>query len=134
LNKNHLHTTPFQITAADRRPWSAPSLGVKFKRNEKMSDLSQHINIGKDTESKLNLVGIRSYSELVALGAEQAFIRLQVIDPGACLSLLYGLQGSIDDVPWHKLPEDKKMALKSFYKLAKKNQNLHLTTAKTDPS
>jgi len=81
-----------------------------------MSDLSTHINIGKDTEAKLLQVGIMSFADLASMGAELAFIKLRTIDPRACLSLLYGLEGSIEDVPWHKLPEERKSALKCFYK------------------
>ena len=56
-------------------------------------DLSKQANIGKDTEAKLIQVGIDSFEKLTAIGTEQAFIRLQTIDPGACLCLLYGLDG-----------------------------------------
>lgn len=84
------------------------------------SDLSNRINIGKDTESKLIQVGIDSYEKLASIGSEGAFIRLQTIDPGACLSLLYGLEGAIEGVKWNKLPLDKKQALQQFYKMTKK--------------
>lgn len=84
------------------------------------SDLSNQINIGKDTEAKLIQVGIDSYEKLVAIGSEGAFIRLQTIDPGACLSLLYGLEGAIEGVKWNNLSADKKQALQQFYKMTKK--------------
>ena len=84
------------------------------------SDLSNQINIGKDTEAKLIQVGIDSYEKLVTIGSEGAFIRLQTIDPGACLSLLYGLEGAIEGVKWNKLSADKKQALQQFYKMTKK--------------
>jgi len=84
------------------------------------SDLSNQINIGKDTESKLMQVGIDSYEKLASIGSEGAFIRLQTIDPGACLSLLYGLEGAIEGVKWNKLRSDKKQALQQFYKMTKK--------------
>ena len=84
------------------------------------SDLSNQINIGKDTESKLKQVGIDSYEKLSSIGSEGAFIRLQTIDPGACLSLLYGLEGAIEGVKWNKLSSDKKQALQQFYKMSKK--------------
>jgi len=84
------------------------------------SDLSNQINIGKDTEAKLIQVGIDSYEKLVTIGSEGAFIRLQTIDPGACLSLLYGLEGAIEGVKWNKLSSDKKQALQQFYKMTKK--------------
>ena len=84
------------------------------------SDLSNQINIGKDTEAKLIQVGIDSYEKLVTIGSEGAFIRLQTIDPGACLSLLYGLEGAIEGVKWNNLSADKKQTLQQFYKMTKK--------------
>lgn len=87
-----------------------------------LSKLSDHINIGKDTETKLIQVGIGSYEDLVSLGSEVAFIRLQTIDPGACLSLLYGLEGAIEGTKWHELSSEKKMLLQEFYKRTKKSK------------
>jgi DNA transformation protein and related proteins len=84
------------------------------------SDLRTHINIGKDTESKLIQVGIDSFDKLKSLGSEQAFIRLQTLDPGACLDLLYGLEGAIQGIKWNELPKAKKMALREFHKLMQK--------------
>ncbi len=85
-----------------------------------MTDLSTCINIGKDTETKLKQVGIDSYEKLVSIGSEGAFIRLQTLDPGACLSLLYGLDGAIDGTKWNKLSPERKMELQQFYKMAKR--------------
>jgi DNA transformation protein len=84
------------------------------------SNLSNHINIGKDTEAKLIQVGIDSFEKLKSLGSEQAFIRLQTIDPGACLNLLYGLDGAIDGTQWNKLSAERKHALQQFYNRVKK--------------
>jgi DNA transformation protein len=67
------------------------------------SDLSKQINMGKDTESKLIQVGIETFDQLVSVGTEQAFIRLQTIDPGACINFLYGLDGAIQGIKWNKL-------------------------------
>lgn len=83
------------------------------------SDLSHHINIGKDTETKLIQVGIDSYEKLVSIGSEGAFIQLQTIDPGACLSLLYGLEGAIEGTRWNELSSEKKLSLKEFHKRTK---------------
>lgn len=83
------------------------------------SDLSKRINIGKDTEAKLIQVGIDTFEKLESIGTEQAFIRLRTIDPGACLSLLYGLEGAITGIKWNKLPGEKKQALQQFYKMVK---------------
>jgi len=84
------------------------------------SDLSNCINIGKDTETKLIQAGIDSFDKLVSIGSEGAFIRLQTIDPGACLCLLYGLDGAIKGIKWNKLPPERKQALQQFYKMTKK--------------
>ena len=84
------------------------------------SDLKSHINIGKDTESKLIQVGIDSFAKLESIGSEQAFIRLQTLDPGACLDLLYGLEGAIQGIKWHELPAEKKQLLQQFHKMSQK--------------
>lgn len=89
------------------------------------SDLAGVINIGKDTENKLIQVGIDSKAKLIEVGSEQAFIRLQTIDPGACLSLLYGLDGAVNEIKWNKLSSERKQALQEFYKMVK-SQNTTL--------
>jgi DNA transformation protein len=83
-------------------------------------DLSGLINIGKDTEAKLKQVGIDSAAKLKETGSEGAFIRLQTIDPGACLNLLYGLDGAISGTKWNKLSPERKRALQEFYNMVKK--------------
>jgi DNA transformation protein len=82
--------------------------------------LSGRINIGKDTETKLIKAGIDSFEKLEALGSEQAFLRLQAFDPGACLNLLYGLEGAISGVKWNELAPEKKKALLEFHKMSQK--------------
>ncbi len=83
-------------------------------------DLSEHTNIGKDTEVKLIQVGIDSFEKLKSIGSEQAFIRLQTIDPGACINLLYGLEGSLNDTKWNKLSPGRKAELLQFFQMVKK--------------
>ena len=84
------------------------------------SDLNLQPNIGKDTENKLIQVGISSIAELVAAGTEQAFLRLQTIDPGACIQLLYGIEGAIEGIQANKLSHDKKQELREFHRMVKK--------------
>jgi DNA transformation protein len=84
------------------------------------SDLINQINIGKDTESKLIHVGIDSFAKLKEIGSEQAFLRLQTLDPGACLDLLYGLEGAIQGIKWNELSKEKKQTLHQFHNIAKK--------------
>lgn len=85
-----------------------------------VSDLSAHVNIGKETESRLREVGIENFKCLERIGSEQAFLRLQTIDPGACLNLLYALEGAIQGVRSKDLSHEKKQALQQFYKRVKK--------------
>ncbi|MBN1182054.1 MAG: TfoX/Sxy family protein [Bacteroidales bacterium] len=78
------------------------------------------INIGKDTQAKLKQVGIDTFEQLKEVGSEGAFIKLQTLDPGACLSLLYGLDGAISGTKWNKLSAERKLELQEFYKMVKK--------------
>lgn len=80
------------------------------------SNLSKRINIGKDTEKKLIQVGINSFEELEALGTEQVFMRLQALDSGACVCLLYSIDGAISDIKWNKLSPERKLELQEFHK------------------
>ena len=84
------------------------------------TDLSLQPNIGKDTEAKLIQVGIQNYAELETVGTEQAFLRLQTLDPGACIHLLYGLEGAIEGIPATKLSAEKKQQLREFHRMANK--------------
>ncbi len=81
-----------------------------------MTDLTDRINIGKDTAAKLIKVGINSIDELTALGTEQAFIRLQALDAGACMCLLYSIDGAISNTKWNQIPSERKQKLKAFHK------------------
>jgi len=84
-----------------------------------MSDLSKQVNIGKELETKLIKVGISSFEELKRTGAEKAFLKIQKIDSGACLSLLNAIEGAILGLRWHNLPTERKQELIQFFK---KNQ------------
>lgn len=81
-------------------------------------NLANVVNIGSYTEEKLIQVGIDSIEKLIASGSEKAFLKIKTIDPGACLSLLYGLEGAILGVKWHEIPADRKQELKQFFNLA----------------
>jgi DNA transformation protein len=91
-----------------------------MKNTLKTTTLTGRINIGKDTETKLVEAGIDSFEKLEAMGSEQAFLRLQAIDPGACVNLLYGLEGAIEGIKWHDLSPEKKKSLLQFHKMAQK--------------
>lgn len=81
------------------------------------STLSGRINIGEETETKLIKVGIDSIEKLEKVGCQQAFLLIQTIDPGACLNLLYALEGAIEGIRWHDLSREKKQELLQFHKM-----------------
>ena len=71
-------------------------------------------NIGTEMNKKLNLVGITCAEELSCMGSKEAFVRLKAAYPEVCLVHLYTLQGAIDNIDFHVLPEDTKKDLKAF--------------------
>ena len=89
-------------------------------RHQSADDLSGCVNIGKDTEKKLKKAGIDSVSKLKAVGTEQAFIRLQAMDPGACIQLLYGLDGAVSGIKATELSQQRKEELKAFHRMVRK--------------
>lgn len=83
------------------------------------TDLLQQPNIGKDTATKLIQVGITSFAELKEAGTEQAFLRLQTLDAGACIQLLFGLEGAVEGIPYTQLSPQKKQELREFHRMSK---------------
>jgi len=86
----------------------------------KESDLLEQINIGKDTAAKLQRVGIDSFQKLKSVGSKQAFLMLQTLDPGACINLLYALEGAIEGIKDTTLSAAKKLELKDFFAQVKR--------------
>jgi len=78
-------------------------------------NLDEMPNIGKVVSKKLISVGIDTPEKLRELGSKEAFIRLRAIDDSACFSMLQGLEGAIQGIRWHNLPESKKKDLKEFF-------------------
>lgn len=80
-------------------------------------ELTDLPNISKVNAQKLRDAGITTPEELRALGSKEALVRVRMeSDPGACLSMLYGLEGAIRGVRWHSLPDDVKEELRAFHK------------------
>lgn len=81
-----------------------------------MAELSALPNVGKVLESCLRQVGLETPEQLRAAGAEEAFLRIRMqVDAGACLQMLYGIQGAVDGVRDTELPAAVKQRLKAFY-------------------
>lgn len=79
--------------------------------------ISEMKNIGVIYEEKLAQVGIVEPDQLRKLGTEAAFLKIRhLVDDGACLHLLYGLEGAIQDIPKRELSERRKAELRDFFK------------------
>ena len=82
-----------------------------------MSALSDLPNVGKVLEDNLRKINIETPEQLRQIGAEEAFFRIRmVVDPGACLHMLYGIQGAIEGIPDKFLSDQIKERLRLFYK------------------
>jgi len=81
-----------------------------------MSELLKLPNVGKVLEENLRAVGIETTEQLLEIGAKEAFRRVRLQrDPGACLHMLYGIQGASLGIPDKLLPADIKQELKAFF-------------------
>lgn len=81
-----------------------------------MEKLTNLPNIGKTLSEKLNSIGITNEQELIETGSEKAIIRIAAPhNSGACLNMLYALEGAIQGIRWHGLDKDRKEELRVFY-------------------
>lgn len=81
-----------------------------------MGELSKLPNIGKTVEQQLT----QTYDGLKAVGAKEAWLRIQAFDPSACINRLMALEGAIEGVKKNLLPDEVKEDLKAFYQEHKK--------------
>ena len=89
-----------------------------------MTLLSNLPNIGKVLEEKLKEIGITNAEELKNAGAENALLRIRVIDDNACINMLCALEGAIQGIRWHDLSKERNEELKQFLKM----KNIPLTS------
>lgn len=80
-----------------------------------MGELSTLPNIGKTVEQQLNEVGIETIKQLIEIGSREAWLRIKNIDDSACINRLYALEGAVQGIRWHNLPQEVKVELKDFY-------------------
>ena len=87
-----------------------------------MSKLTDLPNIGEKLASKLKMVGINNLQELSEAGSENTIIKIATLqNSGACINMLFALEGAIQGVRWHNLSEDRKQDLNTFYQLLNKS-------------
>lgn len=80
-----------------------------------MNKLADLPNIGRVLEKKLHEVEVNGQEELKNLGAKEAFLRIQRMDPTACLHMLYALEGAVQGIRYTQLTQEEKQGLKDFY-------------------
>ena len=80
-----------------------------------MGELSKLLNIGKAVEAQLVQAGIETPDALRETGAKAAWLKIQEIDPSACIHRLMALEGAIRGVKKTMLPDAVKADLKAFY-------------------
>ncbi|NQV77374.1 MAG: TfoX/Sxy family protein [Lutibacter sp.] len=86
-----------------------------------MKQLTDLPNIGKTLADKLEMIGIRNEQELKQIGSENAIIKISTIEnSGACINMLYALEGAIQGIRWHGLVNERKQELKEFYRMLNK--------------
>ncbi|MDR0839949.1 MAG: TfoX/Sxy family protein [Christensenellaceae bacterium] len=81
-----------------------------------MGELSKLPNISAVIEAKLMEAGISTQQELFDAGSKEAFMRIRLKDTTACLNMLCAIEGAIQGIRWHDLPDIVKSDLRSFHK------------------
>lgn len=84
-----------------------------------MGELSGLPNIGKELERQLEQAGITTAEQLRRVGAQGAWLRIQALDPSACIHRLLALEGAVRGVKKAQLPQERKDELRAFYQAHK---------------
>ncbi len=78
----------------------------------RLSNLTDLPNIGSTLADKLDAIGVSNHDELTALGSVEAIIKIGAATGSGCYNMLYALEGAIQGVRWHSLPEPVRQELK----------------------
>lgn len=81
-----------------------------------MEKLSNLPNIGPEVERQLHEVGIDTKDDLERFGAKEAWLKIQEIDPSACIHRLLALEGALQGIKKSQLCDEDKQNLRDFYK------------------
>lgn len=78
-----------------------------------MDDELQHMkNLGKTSVQWLHAAGIHSTADLRRLGAVNAYRAVKIRGFNVSKTLLYAIEGALQDQHWSALPLERKKALK----------------------
>ena len=76
-----------------------------------MGELTTLPNIAAKLEAQLADVGITTIEQLRQTGSREAWLRILIRDPSACIMRLSALEGAIQGIRWHDLDADTKERL-----------------------
>lgn len=68
-------------------------------------------NIGPKSAAWLRQVGLRTYDDIAAAGAVDAFLRVKRAGFRPSLNLLYALEGALADCHWQEIPDARRQVL-----------------------
>ena len=88
----------------------------RFVGGSFLENLSDLPNVGSVLLEQLKKIGVETPEALRAAGAHEVFSRIRANDPGACLHMLYGIEGAIRGVQDKDLPQEAKDDLKKFFR------------------
>lgn len=81
-----------------------------------MQELQKIPNVGNVLAEHLQAIGINSADKLQSATAETVFMCIRAQrDSGACLHMLYGIEGAIQGIPKTQIPAARKEELKNFF-------------------
>ena len=82
-----------------------------------MNSLTDLPEIGTVTAKQLVAVGIDDPDKLRSVGAREAFIRIrELLDPGACIQLLIGMECAVRGINAKELSPDDKAELRAWFR------------------
>lgn len=84
-----------------------------------MDELHELPNIGTVAERKLRQAGVETPEQLAEIGSREASMRLKLLDSGACLHMLYALEGAVRGIRKNQLSDETKRELKDFFQSLK---------------
>ncbi|HZX81092.1 MAG TPA: TfoX/Sxy family protein [Lysobacter sp.] len=76
-----------------------------------MSDAPKLLNIGGKSAAWLRQVGIRTWDDVAAIGAVEAFLRVKRAGFRPSLNLLYALEGALIGCHWQQVAIDRRTEL-----------------------
>ncbi|MDR3645753.1 MAG: TfoX/Sxy family protein [Clostridia bacterium] len=81
-----------------------------------MSELRKLPNIGGVADDLLVRSGIDTIEKLMNIGSKEAFLKIRMQDPTACLHMLYGIEGAVQGIRDVDLSAETKTDLKAFFR------------------